>query len=164
MITYKKIMKEENDEVKELINQVLDNLKRKEFFIPFNKKNIEDMFDETKIIMYGAYYNNKLVGLAQLFLDQSYVDHIKNIINLKCDKVAELGRYMVLKEYRGNKIMKELQSILISEAKKRKYEYIVITAHPENIPSNKTIEYSGAKIIKTTNIDGYFRNIYLLNL
>lgn len=60
--------------------------------------------------------------------------------------------------------MKKLETILINEAKKLKLEYIVITVHPENIASNKATQYTGAKIVKTTNIGQYLRNIYLLHV
>ena len=42
-------------------------------------------------------------------------------------------------EYRRKGIMKDLQKLLISEAKKLDYDYLVVTAHPQNIASNKTI-------------------------
>lgn len=56
----------------------------------------------------------------------------------------------VLEQYRNQGIMKALQDKLISELKNINYEYAVMTAHPDNIASNKTIEYTRAKIVKTT--------------
>lgn len=165
MIQYRKIIKKDKENVKALINDVLDNLERKEFFIPFTSEEIEDIFDETKTIAYGAFDNNKLIGTAQLFLEpNSELAKIKDTINLENDRVAELGGYLVLSDYRRKGIMKQLESILISEARKINYEYIVVTVHPDNIASNKATEYTGAKIVKTTNLGKYLRNIYLLKL
>lgn len=163
-IEYRKIKEQEKQKVKLFIDEVLDNLERKEFFMPFTEEEIEDFFDINKIITYGAYHEGKLIGMAQLYIEQSYIENIKNIINLESNKIAELGGYLVKEEYRKKGIMKKLETILINEAKKLKLEYIVITVHPENIASNKATQYTGAKIVKTTNIGQYLRNIYLLHV
>lgn len=92
------------------------------------------------------------------------IENIKNIINLESNKIAELGGYLVKEEYRKKGIMKKLETILINEAKQLNIEYIVATVHPENIASNKATQYTGAKIVKTTNIGQYLRNIYLLHV
>lgn len=60
--------------------------------------------------------------------------------------------------------MKQLEDILIDEAKTREYDYLIITVHPDNIPSNKAVEHTGAKIVKTIKLGEYLRNIYLLKL
>ena len=80
------------------------------------------------------------------------------------NKVAEFGGYLVLEEYRNRGIMKHLEDMLISKLKEINYEYAVITVHPDNIASNKATEYTGAKIVKTTNLGEYLRNIYLLEI
>ena len=164
MIKYKKIDIQYKDDLIELIKIVLNDLERKEFFMPFTDEDIEEMFDENKTIAFGAFDNDKLVGTAQLYLQQDCIKNIKNEIDLNNDRVAELGGYLVLKEYRNKGIMKELESILIKEAKRIRYEYLVITVHPDNIPSNKVTESIGAKIVKTVYLGEYLRNIYLLKL
>lgn len=164
MIRYREIKVEEKQQLKELIDTVLGNLERKEFFIPFTEQDLEDMFNKNKVITYGAYDEEKLVGTAQLFFDESYTTEIKEILNLDSNKIAEFGGYLVLKEYRNKGIMKHLEDMLISKLKEMNYEYAVITVHPDNIASNKAAEYTGAKIAKTTNLGDYLRNIYLLKI
>ncbi len=164
MIEYRKIPPEEKESLRNLIDKVLINLERKEFFIPFTTEEIDMMFDDSKVITYGAYDNNKLVGTAQLYLSENYVEKIKQILNINNSSVAELGGALVLEEYRNRGIMKQLSRRLIEEAKNKKYEYIVITVHPENIASNKTFSFTGAKVEKTVNLGEYLRNIYLLDL
>lgn len=163
-IEYRKINIKEKEEVKAFITEILYKLERKEFFMPFTEQEIEDIFDISKTISYGAYHRKKLIGMAQLYIEQSCIENIKRIINLKSNKVAELGGYLVLEGYRNKGIMKELETILINEAKQLNIEYIVETVHPENIASNKVTQYTGAKIVKTTNIGEYLRNIYLLQI
>ncbi len=112
----------------------------------------------------GAYVGEKLVGVAQLYLDESYVKDIKEELNLQKNKVVELGGYLVLEEYRNQGIMKNLEMLLIEEAKKLACEYIVITVHPENIVSNKVTEFTGANLVKTVKLGEYLRNIWVLSL
>ena len=93
-----------------------------------------------------------------------FVDTIKESLGVKDSLSAEFDGVLVLPEYRGNGIMKQFSRILISEAQKRSYEYIVSVAHPENIASNKAISAMGAKLMKTDYLGKYFRNMYLLEL
>lgn len=164
MINYREIKVEEKQQVKELINTVLNKLERKEFFMPFTEEELEDMFNQNKIITYGAYDEEKLVGMAQLYSDESYTTEIRELLNMQNNKVAEFGGYLVLEEYRNKGIMKHLEDMLISKLKEINYEYAVITVHPDNIASNKATEYTGAKVVKTTNLGEYLRNIYLLKI
>lgn len=164
MIKFRKVDINEKENLIQLINEVLNSLERKDFFMPFTQEELQDICNQERILTFGAYDNEKIVGMAQLYLKQSDVNEIKNILNIKNDKVAELGGYLVLPNYRNKGIMKKLETILIQEAKKLKYKYIVITVHPENIASNKATEYTGAKIAKVTKFGEYLRNIYLLDI
>lgn len=163
-LVYKEIDKKDKEKLIQLINKVLGMLERPEFFIPFTDEEIEIMFDKDKAITYGVYDSEELVATAQLYLQEECVKEVKDIIGIEEKKVSEFGGYLVLPEYRNQGIMRKLQSILESEAKKAGYEYAVITAHPENIQSNSVIKHSGAELVKTTEIGEYLRNIYLLEL
>lgn len=164
MITYRKVNKSEMNEIKILANEVLNNLERKEFLMNLGEEEINKMLNDDKI-MYGAYDGEKLVGVAQLNMEKSKkIDDVKKLINLDSDKVAKFGKYLVLKDYRNRGIIKDLEKLLINEAKKMQYKYIIILAHPENVPSNKAIITTGAKVVKTAKFGENLRNIYLLEL
>lgn len=163
MISYREIKLEEKQQLEELIDMVLMNLEKKEFFIPFTEEDLKDMFNKNKAITYGAYDKDKLVGTAQLFYDETYMSEIRKLINMQ-SRIVLFGGYLVLEEYRNRGIMKNLQNVLISKSKEMKYEYAIITVHPDNIASNKVIEYIGAQIIKVANLGEYLRNIYLFKL
>lgn len=164
MIEYRKIEKSEKQELSSLVALVLDKLERKDFFIPFDDEEIEAMFDEHNAVTYGAYDGDKLVGTAQLYLGDEFVDKIKENLGVKDSLAAEFGGVLVHPEYRGNGIMKQFSKILIEEAKAKNYEHIVCVAHPENIASNKGISSMGAKLMKTDYLGEYYRNMYLLSL
>lgn len=163
-LVYKEIDVKDKSKLIKLINKVLGMLERPEFFIPFTCEEIEIMFDRDRAITYGVYDNEKLVATAQLYLQEEYVKEVKQIIGIEDKKVSEFGGYLVLPEYRNQGIIKKLQKILETEAKKEGCEYSIITAHPENAPSNSVIKHTGAKLVKTSKLKGYLRNIYLLKL
>lgn len=164
MIEYRKINISEEKQLRELIDTVLSGLERKEFFIPFTQEELKDLFNEDKVITYGAFDGEKLVGTAVVYLDESYTKELREILNMNNCKMAELGEYLVLEEYRNKGIMKTLEDILIKNLKEMNFEYAVVTVHPDNIASNRATAHTGAKIVKVTKLGDYLRNIYLLKL
>lgn len=163
-LIYKEIEKKDEKQMRELINAALLNLENPEFFIPFKDDDIENMFNKNKAITYGAYDNKKLVATGQLYFAEEYVKEIKEKLCIENKKVSEFGGYLVLPNYRNQGIMRQIQEQLILEARKVNFEYAVITAHPDNKPSNNVIKHSGAELVKTAHLEGYLRNIYLLKL
>ena len=97
------------------------------------------MFDEDKAVTYGAYDNGKLIGTAQFYLGDEFVDDIKKVIGISETIAGEFGGVLILPEYRGKGIMKQFSVIIIEEARLRNYDYIVSVAHPENIASNLSL-------------------------
>lgn len=164
MFEFRRIKKEEKEMLKQLQNRIYNELDRKEFFMPFSDEIIDMMFDNDKIIAYGAYHQGKLIATAQLYIDNMFVDEIREILQLGNMKLADLGGSLVLSEYRKNGIMTSLSTILIQEAKRRKIEQLIITVHPDNIASNATFTKMGAEKVITTNVGEYLRNIYLLDI
>ena len=165
-ITYKRILSKDNEQVNNLITIVLDELENKDFFIPIAEDELKDIYNDEVCILYSAYDKDKLVAIAKLDLNDQYdVAELKQLLNIEKYQVAELGRYLCLPDYRRKGIMKNLQKLLISEAKKLNYDYLVVTAHPQNIASNKTIlkEEFELKITKMLS-KGFYRNIYLKDI
>ena len=161
-IKYKKIPIEDRKQVKTILNVVIDNLENKDFFMTITKEELDDFFDQDKCILYGAYDGNKLIGMARLYFEEKNFIELKKIVELEKYKTAKLGRYVVLQEYRNRGIMFNLQELLIREAKKIKWEYVIVMAHPQNIASNMVIIKSDMKLKKTVFLNnGYNRNIYI---
>lgn len=165
MLEFRRILETESDKIKTLSDIVINNLERKEFFIPFSEQVYLDMFDNDKIIAYGAFDGDKLVGTAQLFIADNYVKTIKKTLDIYDSKIVDLGGYLVLPEYGNQGIIKQLQSILFDLAKEMDFDYIAITAHPENVRSNAAIKNLNPELKKVFTIsNGYERNLYLIDL
>lgn len=61
--------------------------------------------------------------------------------------------------------MYNLEKILLKEAVKHKFEYAIATAHPNNIPSIRTIQKAGLKLEKSNILLGnYIRNVYTMKI
>lgn len=164
MFEFRRIKPEEKELLKELQSEVYNELERKEFFMPFSDEVIDMMFDNDKIVAYGAYHEGRLIGTAQLYIDDMFVYEVRELLELGDRKLADLGGSLVLSEYRQNGIMTSLSTILIQEAKRRKIEQLIITIHPENIASHATYTKMGAEKVLTTNFGEYYRNVYLLDI
>jgi len=165
-LTYKKIPETDKEQLFNLINSVLSTIENPEYFIPYEDWELKSMIDEEKYApLYGAYDNNKLVGMAQLYISQDMLSDFKKEFQLTDYNVCELGGNLVLKEYRGLGITTTLQKKELELAKKLGFDYIISMAHPDNIGSCKTLERVGLKYIKTTTLsNGFLRNLYMLKL
>ena len=161
----KEIEKKDEKQLMSLIKTVLDSLENKEYFIPYEKWELESMFDKTYAPLYGAYDKEKLVAMTQLYIREDFLEEYINILGLKGNKVCELGGNLVLPEYRGKGLITELMKIQSDLAKKMGFDYIISMAHPDNIGSKKSLEKVGLKYVKTTTVNEKFlRDIYMKKL
>lgn len=165
-LIYKEIEQKDKEKILYLIDNVINNLERPEFyFIGDKEKEIQRMFDLEYVYNLGAYDNEKLVGMTQLYVDQEDLKEYIDVLELKKYKVCELGSALVLKEYRNRGIMQNLIKMQKDKAKYLKFNYMIATVHPENIPSNIAFEKSGFSIKKRIMInDKYLRNLYQIEL
>lgn len=60
--------------------------------------------------------------------------------------------YEVYESYRGNHYASKACKLLFLLAKRHNMDKVIITCSPENIASQKTCEYSGAKLIDTIDV------------
>lgn len=165
-LIYKEIEQKDKEKILGLMDNVINNLERPEFyFIGDKEKELQRMFDLDYVYNLGAYDNEKLVGMTQLYVEQEDLKEYIDILGLERYKVCELGSALVLKEYRNRGIMQNLIKIQKDKAKYLKFEYMIATVHPENIPSNSIFKKFGFSIKKQTMInDKYLRNLYQIEL
>ena len=165
-LIYKKVEEKDKQQLFNLIDIVLSNLENQEYFIPYEEWELKSMFDEKNYAyLYGAYDQDKLVGMAQLYISQDMLADFKREFHLENDKVCELGGNLVLPEYRGNGITTKLQAMELNLAKELGFDYVISMAHPDNIGSQKTLEKVGLKFVKETRLsNGFLRKLYVLKL
>lgn len=165
-LVFKQVYEKDKLQVFNLIKSVLENLERKEFFIPFTEEELTHLFDDNYGPMYGCYYNDKLVGISQLYISTDVIEEYYDIFNIKKSKrICELGGFLVLKEYWNKGIMTKLSKLAYDSAHKLNFDYIFATAHPDNSSSNHILQKLGLELFDTiTTSSGYLRNVYLKKL
>lgn len=96
------------------------------------------------------------------------VNDYYDVLNIeKTSKLCELGGALVSVEprYRNKGIMTSLSKKLCEVASQEGYDYIIATAHPDNIASNKILPKLEMKLFSTiTTSSGYLRNVYCKDL
>ena len=164
-LKYKKINKEDEQQVRNLINKVLDELERKEFIIPYEECELERLFDESYATLYGAYESEELVGMAQLHVEQDMLTKYKDVLGISEFRVCELGGNLVLSEYKGRGIMLKLMQMQYEIAKELRFDYIMSVAHPDDIGNKMELKRLGLEYIKSVYVaEGHLMNIYLKKL
>lgn len=164
-IVFKKIPKSDEKQLRNLISTVLNGIERSEFFIPYADWELDCMFDENYALLEGAYTDGKLVGTAQLYVQQKMLKEFKDVLGISEYKVCEFGGNLVLPEFRNQGIVSKMMKKLLEDAKQLGFDYVISMAHPDNTASLKSLEKVGLKHIKTTTVaNGYLRDIYMLDI
>lgn len=159
---FKRICKEDEKQVRTLVNNVFDNLERKDFLIPWTEEQMDRFFDTDYSFLLGAYNGNKLIAMSQIFTTREIEEEYYDILNIsKSKSICELGGFLVLPKYRNMGIMTKLGKMSCELINALNFDYIISTVHPENIASNKIVQTLGFELYDTlTTQSGFLRNLY----
>ena len=161
----KKLEKDDEEKLFDLIKQIEDNLQDKKWWLPINTISKKHFFDDEWTYFLGLFDNNKLIGASALFFNEhEFAESLSYCKKTKLP-VAEIGRCMILPIYRQNNLLYELNTRLIEIAKEKGIKTVLATIHPENIPSQTSFKKLGFNI-ETTIVknNDYIRNVLLLEL
>jgi RimJ/RimL family protein N-acetyltransferase len=144
---------------------IRQNLANPKWFMPFSEENMTHTFDEgNTLVVYGVFVDGVLAAIS--LFDHNYYEfkELSIAVGVSPDKKgAELGGSMVLPEFRGQNLMLDINTKLISVAKEMGIDYFVATVHPDNIASNRSVQKMGMQLKTTiTRTGGYERNVYVL--
>lgn len=160
---YKEVPEKDKLAVFELIDLVISSLDDPSCFIPYEDWEYERMFDKSYAYLHGAYVDGKLVGIAQLYVEEKMLTDARKMLKLYDCKLAELGGNLVDPKYRHYGITTTLIRLQIDLAKRLGFECVVAYTHPENKAMNRVLAKLGMKYIDHSIIcDIYPRNCYLL--
>ncbi|MBR7110629.1 MAG: GNAT family N-acetyltransferase [Clostridia bacterium] len=149
------------------INKVIrETITNSSWFMPISIDHLENTFDaNSTLVVYGAEVDGKIACVSTYDTDKEECCELTRALGIESDKVAEIGYSMTLPEYRGQNLMQKVNLALIEIAKEQGIEYLVATAHPDNIASNKSLAKIGMEC-KTQIIRAgkYLRNVYMIKL
>ena len=114
----------------------------------------------------GAIKDGVLAGVSLIDRTEEEFAQLSEVAGVGADKKgAELGACMVLPKYRGNNLMHIMNTELVRLAKENGIDYLVASAHPDNIASNTSLKKLGFlhKAV-ITRAGHYIRNAYYMEI
>ena len=161
----KRLTKDYHKELKEIVNITANNLANPEWLIVMTNEEVENVFENQNVIMYGVTENKELLSISGLFFDESDFLDIEKLCAIEGCKVAEIAECMTLPEARGNNYMLKINTALLAVAKELGFEYLIATAHPKNTASNHSLQKLGMQCKGQFYRYGKFlRNYYLIKI
>lgn len=159
------LTRKSHQKLKDLITTVDQYLNNPEMLIVLTKEEIENIFNNKNAMMYGLFENDELVSISGLFFDESDFYDIVKLLNIENTKVAEIAECMTLPKARGNNYMLKINQVLLNRAKELGVDYLIATAHPDNISSNKSLTKLGMQCNGQFYRYGkYLRNYYVIKV
>ncbi len=160
------LTKEHHKDFVAINNVIRETIENPLWFMPFSCENLENTFaDGSTLTVYGAEVNGKIACVSIYDTDENEWGELALALGVESGKIAELGGSMTLPEFRGRNLMQKVNQKLLEVAKQNGFEYLVATAHPDNIASNKSLQKIGmeckAQIIRAGK---YLRNVYIIKL
>lgn len=162
----KKITIEDKEKLDLLIQKIDSTMENKFWWLPISSTSYDNYFNDEWTYFLGIYdEKDNLVGASALFFNENEYGDTLKMIGKSYDSIAEIGRSMVLKEYRGHNYLFELNNKLIEIAKSKGIKRIIITIHPKNIASQMSFKKFGInKIATITKLGNYDRDVYILEI
>lgn len=144
---------------------IVANLPREDFLIPMTPEEYEDTFvDDSTDIVYGLFDQDELIATSSLLHDVRAYAEQPEVADVLTHRCAEIGECMVLPSHRGRGLMLKLNELLKKDAQRLGIEYMLATAHPENVASNTSLQKLGFRLVKTFDRHGYLRNLYTMKI
>lgn len=164
MYTFRKLELKDKEQLDILISSIQENLNVEEYWLPISDISRMNFFNDKWTYFIGAFNDTTLIAAVGLFLNKNEYGDSQALLNLENYKVAEIGRAMVLPEYRGHGLMIKITHMLVDVAKTLNINYLIATAHPQNYPSVKSLESVGMNKAKSCIKHGnYHRDIFLMD-
>lgn len=165
MIEFRKLTADDSESLSVLINEIESSIANKEWWLPINTESKIHFLDDDWGYFIGAFDDQKLIGASSLFFNEhEFGESLSYCDNVVCP-VAEIGRSMVLPPYRGNNLLYRMNCELLKVAKKHGIGTIIVTIHPNNMPSMNSFKKLGAVYKNTiTKYGSYLRNIYTISV
>ncbi len=156
---------EDRPKHKAMSQEIVKTLIAPDFLIPMTEEEYDDTYTEQNPdVVYGIFDGDRLVATSSLLHDVRAYASTPELSEVMKHSCIEIGESMVLPEYRGHDYMLRLNNLIKDEARRQGVEYMLATAHPDNIASNTSLSHLGYKLVKEFVRSGYRRNLYLLDL
>lgn len=152
--------------IAEVIQQVWEQLPRKDWFVADDAEYIDHILHTGKGIAYMAMTDaGSLAGVFIVTFPKSDEENLGRDIGLPEEEwngVAHMDSVAILPEYRGHNLQFCLMQTAEEELRHLGYHSLMCTVHPDNVFSKGNIEKQGYVVVKTTEkYGGYQRDILM---
>lgn len=153
------------DDMLTLQDEVDKGLPKDEWYIVSDKSMFIDYAKRGGIIL-AQFNHDRLTAVSAACTDDHELDWARSSgIIIPGNKIYYHDCVYVDLEFRGNHTQRELMGRTLNRAKAMGYDTIWCTAHPDNIPSCRSIEGIGYKKFAEYNYtNGWVRNVYVYDL
>jgi RimJ/RimL family protein N-acetyltransferase len=161
----RKLTSSDKNKLDLLIKSIESTLDNKLWWLPISNKSFDNFFNDDWTYFLGLFEGDELVGASALFFNENeYGETIEHLKMVNKD-IAEIGRCMVLKKYRGKNYMLELNQKLLKIASEHNIKKVIATAHPNNISSQCSLLSLGmSKVGSITKYPNFDRDIFLIEI
>ncbi|MCC8143697.1 MAG: GNAT family N-acetyltransferase, partial [Tannerellaceae bacterium] len=129
------------------------------------KEEVDAFFEGSKNVLYGVMDNGVLAAVSGLLFDLDDFTEEFKLLQIRPEEVGEIGGSMTLPVYRNKGYMSAINKELMGVAGQMGLKYIVATAHPDNVASNKSLQKLGMQKIKEFCRHGeYVRSLYIYKI
>ena len=165
VLVYRQLKKNDETKLYDLISQIETNLQEPKFWLPINSVSKNHFFDEDWTYFLGLFDNDKLIGACALFFNEhEFGESLSHCDNVKMP-VAEIGRAMILPEYRVKINLYKIMVKILEIAKQKNIATLLATIHPQNSPSKRLALKMGFKVKgQIIKYNDFIRDILLLEL
>lgn len=150
---------------KALIETVVENLEVKEWLIVPTSGEMTNLLKDNKAEFWGMFDAGVLLSISCLSFDDDDFAEIIKLLKIENHKVAEISECMTLPIARGNNFMLKINKQIVKIAKDKGFDYLIATAHPDNIASNSSLKKLGMTVGgKFYRYGSHLRNYFVMKL
>ena len=161
----RQLTQKDEQSLKNLIECIEEHLVNSQWWLPIKREAYDNFLNPEWTIFWGAFEKDLLFGASALFLNEFEYGESLKAVGTQTLPIAEIGRCMVRPEFRGKNIMLLLNQQLCKIAKNMGIKTLIATAHPDNMPSNVSLQKLGMKIQKCILKENkYKRNVFLMKI
>lgn len=152
---------------KMMSDEIVKILPSPDFLIPMTEEEYDVTYTAgTDDVVYGMFADDgtMIATSSMLYNVDDYKSESEVSSIIQSHRCVEIGECMVLPSHRGQGLMLRLNRLILKTAREAGVEYMLATAHPDNIASNTSLRHLGFQLVKEFDRHGYRRNLYLMEV
>ncbi len=152
---------------KAMSDEIVKVLPSPDFLIPMTEEEYDVTYTQgSDDVVYGMFADDgtMIATSSMLYNVEDYRPEQEVSSIIQSHRCVEIGECMVLPSHRGKGLMLRLNRLILKTAREAGVEYMLATAHPDNVASNTSLRHLGFELVKEFDRHGYRRNLYIMEV